>query len=254
IARLEVSPRSALLRPKDTLQLSVRAWYRDGTSLDVTRWAKFSSSEDLVAGVNADGKVTVAGHGEAAVSVWYSNLVASAWVTAPFPGKVAPAAYAKARKNNFIDLLVLKKLARLNLPPSQLCSDSEFIRRAYLDAAGILPTPAEVGKFLADRSADKRDRLIDALLARDEFTDYWAYRWSDVLLITTHRLPQPAVWAFYQFVRQSVADDKPWDRFARDILTASGGSLDNGAANYFLLHKDISDPTESTALTFLGMA
>src|SRR5262249_40382047 len=71
-------------------------------------------------------------------------------------------------------------------------------------------------------------------------------------LITSRRLPQPAVWSFYQYVRQSVATNKPWDRFARDILTASGGSLQNGAANYFVLHKDVSDLTESTAVTFLG--
>ena len=92
------------------------------------------------------------------------------------------------------------------------------------------------------------------MLERPEFVDYWAYKWSDVLLITTRRLPQPAVWSFYQFVRQSVADNKPWDRFARDILTASGSSLDNGAANYFVLHKDVSDLTESTAVTFMGMS
>jgi hypothetical protein len=252
IARLEVSPRASVLRPKDTLQLAVRAWYSDGSSLDVTRWAKFSSSEDLVAGVNVDGKVTVAGHGEAAVSVWYSNLVASAWITAPFPGKVDPAVYAKEKQDGFIDKLVLKKLARLNLPPSPPCSDAEFVRRAYLDAAGILPTPDGVRKFLADRSPDRRAKLVDALLARDEFTDYWSYKWSDMLLITTRRLPQQAVWAFYQFVRQSVADNKPWDTFARDVLTASGSSLRNGAANYFVLHKDVTDLTESTSVTFLG--
>src|SRR5262249_1132265 len=80
----------------------------------------------------------------------------------------------------------------LNLPPSPPCSDNEFIRRAYLDACGILPKPEEVAKFLADRGADKRARLIDALLERPEVVDYWAYKWSDVLLITTRRLPQPA--------------------------------------------------------------
>src|SRR5262249_36622203 len=73
-------------------------------------------------------------------------------------------------------------------------------------------------------------------------------------LITTRRLPQQAVWAFYQFVRQSMADNKPWDRFARDVLTASGSTMRNGAGNYFVLHKDVSDLTESTALTFMGMS
>src|SRR5205807_3475482 len=139
-------------------------------------------------------------------------------------------------------------------PPSPLCTDAEFIRRAYLDAAGMLPTPDEVRRFLASPAADKRARLIDALLERTEFVDYWTYKWSDLLLVSTRKLPQPAVWAFYQFIRQSVAGNKPWDRLARDILTANGSTLRNGAANYFVLHKDVSDLTEATSITFLGMS
>jgi hypothetical protein len=254
IKRLEVLPRNAVLRRKDALQLVVRAWYTDGHSQDVTRWAKYQSSEDLVAGVNVDGKVRVLGHGEAAVSVWYSNLVAANRITVPLPNKISPKVFASAPRNNYIDGLVLKKLAALRIPPSPGCSDAEFIRRAYLDAAGILPRPDEVRKFLADKSLNKRAKLVDALLARTEFVDYWAHKWSDVLLITTRRLSQPAVWSFYQFVRQSVADNKSWDRFARDILTARGSSQRNGAVNYFVLHKDVSDLTESTSVTFLGMS
>ncbi len=254
IQRLEVMPAAAVLKPKDTLQILVRAWYADGHSEDVTRWAKFNSSEDLVATVNADGKATVAGHGEAAITVWYSNLVAANRIAVPQTDLVDPNLFTSAQKHNFIDGLVLKKLASLHIPPSPLCTDGEFMRRAYLDAAGILPKAEELAKFLADKTPDKRAKLIDALLERPEFVDYWTYKWSDMLLITTRRLPQPAVWSFYQFVRQSVADNKPWDRFARDILTASGGSLDTGAANYFVLHKDISDLTESTSVTFLGMS
>jgi hypothetical protein len=254
ISRIEVQPILAVLRPKDTMQVLVRAWYTDGHSEDVARWAKFSSSEDLVAGVSLDGKVTVTGHGEAAISVWYSNKVASATVLSPMPDKVDSKVFSAASRNNFIDDLVLKKLGRLNLPPSPTCNDAEFIRRAYLDAAGVLPTPAEVRAFLADRASDKRERLIDRILARSECTDYWAYKWSDLLLITTLRLPQSGVWSFYQFVRHSVADNKPWDRFAHEILTASGSTLRNGAANYFVLHKDVTDLSESTSLTFMGMS
>src|SRR5947209_1456144 len=142
----------------------------------------------------------------------------------------------------------------LHIPLSPTCNDGEFIRRAYLDAAGILPTPEEVKKFLADSSTDKRAKLIDALLERPEFIDYWSYKWSDVLLVSTRKLPQPDTWAFYQFIRQSVADNKPWDRFARDILTSTGNTLENGAANYFVLHKDVTDLTESTSVTFMGLS
>jgi hypothetical protein len=254
IQRIEVMPAAAVLKPKDTLRVIMRAWYADGHAADVTRWAKFSSSDDLVATVDTGGKVTVAGRGEAAVTVWFSNQVAATTIVSPREEAVDPNVFASSPRNNFIDELVLKKLAALRIPPSPPCSDEEFIRRAFLDAAGILPTPEEVTKFVADRAPDKRARLVDTLLQRPEFVDYWAYKWSDVLLITTRRLSQPAVWAFYQYVRQSVADNKPWDRFARDILTASGGTLRNGAANYFVLHKDVADLTESTAVTFMGMS
>src|SRR5262249_18375955 len=147
---------------KDTLQVVVRARYSDGRTEDVTRWARFGSSEDLVATVDEDGKVTVAGHGEAAVSVLYANLVAACRIASPLPNTVDPAVYAKSPRHNFIDELVRKKLQALRTPPSGPCNDSEFIRRAYLDAAGILPTPVEVKKFLADPSPDRRAKLIDA--------------------------------------------------------------------------------------------
>ena len=254
ITRLEVLPADAVLKPKDTLQVLVRATYSDGTVRDVTRWAKFSSSEDLVAGVNADGLVKVGGHGEAAITVWFSNLVAANRIVSPLPNVLDSKIFRSAARHNFIDDLVLRKLEALHIPPADLCTDNEFIRRAYLDALGLLPKPEEVRKFLADSSPDKRQKLIDALLERPEFVDYWAHKWSDVLLVSTRKLPQQSVWAFYQFIRQSVADNKPWDRFARDILTAQGSTLRNGAANYFVLHRDVTDLTESTAVTFLGMS
>jgi hypothetical protein len=254
VTRLEVFPSAAVLKPGDSLQVVVRAWYSDGRAEDVTRWARFGSSEDLVATVDEDGKATVAGHGEAAVTVIYANLVASCRIASPLPNQIDPAVFAKSPRHSFIDELVLKKLEALNIPPSGPCSDSEFIRRAYLDSAGILPRPEEVKRFLADPSPDRRAKLIDALLERPEFVDYWAYKWSDLLLISSRKLPQPAVWSFYQFVRQSVADNKPWDRFAREILTARGSNLKNGAANYFVIHKDVTDLNETTAVTFLGMS
>src|SRR5262249_42930988 len=157
--RIEVLPAAAVLKPKDTLQVLVRAWYGDGHAEDVTRWAKFNSSEDLVAAVDAAGKVTVAGHGEAAVTGWVSNQVAAARVTSPRAEPVDAKVFAAAPRNNFVDGLVLKKLEALHIPPSPPCTDAEFIRRAYLDAAGILPTPEEVTRFLADPAPDKRARL-----------------------------------------------------------------------------------------------
>jgi hypothetical protein len=254
LQRVEVFPPAIFVQPKDTLQVLVRAWYSDGHAEDVTRWAKYNSTEDTVATVDADGRVRAAGYGEAAITVWYANRVATCRVVAPLPGALDPKVFAAAERRNFIDELVLLKLQELRIPPSPLCTDEEFIRRVYLDAAGILPTPEELHHFLADPAPDRRARLIDALLERPEFVDYWAYKWSDLLLLSTRKLSQPSMWAFYQFIRQSVADNKPWDRFAREIVTASGSTLRQGAASYFVLHKDVSELTEATAVTFLGMS
>ena len=240
----------------DPLQVVVRAWYSDGHCEDVTRWAKYSSTDDLIAGVDDLGVVKVAGHGEAAIVILYSNKVALVRIASPFDNQIDPKIFTQSPRHNFIDDLVLKKLEALKIPPSPQCSDHEFIRRAYLDAMGVLPTPEEVRKFISEpeASAKKRAKLIDAILERPEFVDYWTYKWADLLLISSRKLPQPAVRAFHHFVRQSVADNKPWDRFAREILTVRGNTLQNGQANYFMLHKDISDLTESTALTFMGMS
>lgn len=253
IERIEVFPPVAVLQPKDELHLVVRAWYTNGQSQDVTAWSRYNSTEDLTASVAAEGRVKVAGTGEAAITVWYSNQVAAARIAVPQP--VADASvFKKATRRNFIDEQVLDKLQALGIPPAPLCTDAEFIRRLYLDAAGILPTPPEVRDFLADQRSDKRSRLIDALMQRPEFVDYWTYRWSDLLLLSTLKLSQPAMWSFHEFIRASVAANKPWDRFARELLTARGSTLENGAANYFVLHKDVTDLTEATAVTFLGMS
>ncbi len=254
IQRLEVLPREAVLKPGDSVQILARAWYSDGHAEDVTRWVKFSSTEDLVASVDVDGQVKVKGYGETAITLWYSNLVATARIVSPLPNTVDPKVFAAATRHNYIDGLVLKKLEALRIPPSPLCSDAEFIRRAYLDAAGILPAPDEVSRFVSDTASDKRARLIDALLERPEFVDYWTYKWSDLLLVSTRKLPEPAMWAFHDFIHRSVADNKPWDEFARDLLTARGSTLKNGAANYFVLHKDVADLSEATSLTFMGMS
>ncbi|HEY1375318.1 MAG TPA: DUF1553 domain-containing protein [Gemmataceae bacterium] len=254
LQRLELFPAAAVVKPKDQLRVVVRAWYSDGHAEDVTAWAKFSSSGEQVATVDEDGRVTVMGPGEAAVSVWYSNFVAAATVTVPLPNAVDPRLFAQSPRSNFIDDLVLRKLEALRIPPAGPCTDAEFIRRAFLDCTGSLPPPEEVKSFVADSRPDKRARLIDALLDRPEFVDYWSYKWSDVLLVSNRKLPAPAMWAYYRWVRRAVAENRPWDRFARDLVTVQGDSLDNGACNYFVLHKDPAELTETTAVTFLGMS
>ena len=141
------------------------------------------------------------GPGETAVSASFLTGVALARVRSPFPATVPESAYTSAARVNAIDDLVLDKLRQLHIEPSPLCTDGEFIRRAYLDAAGILPTREEVERFLADSSADKRARLVDALIARDEYVDYWAYKWSDVLLVSSRTLGPNNVRDFYGWIR-----------------------------------------------------
>ena len=254
LTRLEVFPSAARLATGVEQPLLVRAHFSDGHSEDVTRWVKFSTNESAVAAVDDRGTVTVSGPGEAAISAWYLSRLVTARIASPFPDRVDERIYARAPRANFIDDLVLAKLAELNIEPSPLSSDSEFIRRAFLDAAGILPTPEEVRAFLADTAPDKRVKLVDALLARPEFVDYWSYKWSDLLLVSSRNLPSNAMWSYYNWIRRNVEANAPWDRMARELLTASGNTLANGAANYFVLHKNPVALTENVAMTFMGFS
>ncbi len=252
IRGLEVFPAAAVLAPGAGQQLTVRANYSDGHSEDVTRWVKFSSSNEGVATVDDWGHVTMNGFGEAAITLWYSSRVLYSRLSVPFPNTVSSAAYEQFPRRNRIDDLVLAKWKNLHLGPSKLADDATFLRRAYLDAAGILPTSEEVENFLADPSPDKRSRLVDRLLERDEFVDYWAYKWSDLLLVSSRRLNSTAMWAFYNWIRDSVRENKPWNEFAREIFLSSGSTRKNGALNYFVLHKDPIEMSENATQAFLG--
>jgi hypothetical protein len=255
VTGLEVFPAAATLHEGDEQQLVVMARFSDGTERDVTRWVKFSSNNAGTASVDDDGRVgrvKMVGPGEAAVTLWYSSRVLYSRLTVPFPNPLASNAYDQFPRHNYIDDLVVEKLKKLNIVPSAQCTDAEFIRRAYLDAAGILPRAEEVENFLADTSADKRSKLIDSILSRSEFVDYWAYKWSDLLLVSSRKLNQPAMWAFYNWIRDGVKENKPWNDVAREIFLGTGSTRENGALNYFLLHKDPIDLMETSTEAFLG--
>ena len=253
VSAIEVLPHEASLEPGAEQRLVVIAKFSDGSSRDVTRWAKFDSGDEGVATVDANGHVAMHSYGEAPVTVWYQSHVTFARLRIPFPYPLDEAVFKNAPRHNYIDDDILKHLAVLHIPPSPPASDSEFIRRAYLDAAGILPTRGEVESFLNDRSPDKRDRLIDSIMKRPEFVDYWAYKWSDLLLVTSNRLSDDQMWSYYDWIRESVATDKPWDQFVREILTATGNTDQNGAANYWVIHRDPLDTSENVAQAFLGI-
>ena len=253
IIDLRISPEQAWLQTDAEQQVIVQAVYSDGSRRDVTRWAKFSSTNSGVATVDGLGRVKMQGPGEAAITVWYSSKVKFARFGIPFDHEIAPNVYSDAPRNNYIDDLVIEKLRALRIAPSEPVGDTAFLRRAYLDAMGALPSPAEVERFIADPSPDKRQRLIDAILEREEFIDYWAYKWSDLLLVSSRDLGNTAMWSYYRWVRDSVAKNTPWDRFVRQVLTSTGNSRVKGELNYYQLHRNTIELAENVTQAFLGL-
>ena len=164
ITRIEVLPQRVILSPAASQQLNVRAFFDDGHSEDVTRWAKYTSANETVCQIDEHGLAKVVGFGEGAITAWYLSRIDIASIAVPFTNTINPKSFAEAKRRNFIDELVLDKLKSLNLPPSPRCTDEEFLRRAFLDAAGILPTAQETREFIADKSSSKRDKLIESLL------------------------------------------------------------------------------------------
>jgi hypothetical protein len=254
IQRIEILPPQVTLKPGMTQQILVRAYFNDGHIEDVTRWAKYTSADQSVSTIEDNGQVKVVGHGEGAVTAWYLSRLAIATVSAPYEQQVPKSTFAKASKRNFIDDMALQKLQSLNIPPSPRCTDAEFVRRAFLDTIGVLPTAAETRAFLDNTSAKKRDTLIESLLNRPEFVDYWTYKWSDLLLVQSKKLKTAAMWSYYSWIRNHVEANTPWDKFVREIVTAQGSTLVNGAGNFFVLHDDPRTMAETTSQAFLGMS
>jgi uncharacterized protein DUF1549/uncharacterized protein DUF1553 len=254
IERVEVLPQYTTQAVGNSQQLVVLAHFSDDHVEDATRWAKYTAVSSTVTSVDERGKVSITGPGEGAIKVWYLNHSAMAFMTVPYPNAAPAETFAKLLRRNFIDDEINAKLAALNLPPSPPAGDAAFLRRAYLDTIGTLPTADQARAFLEDQSPDKRDKLIDDLLARPEFVDYWAFKWSDLLLLSGERLRPKALDTYYNWIRQSVAENKPWDQFVREIVTASGSTHENGAANFYALHQDPETMAETVSQAFLGLS
>jgi hypothetical protein len=258
--RLELLPGDRTLRPGQEQQLLVRAEHNDGSVRDVTWLSKFDSNDAGVVGVTADGLARALRPGATSVRAMFQGQVAVVTLTIPFDRPVPAERFAA--RNNFIDELVFPKLAGLNIEPSGLCTDAEFIRRLFLDAMGTLPTPDEVRQFLADPSPGKRARLIDAVLARPGFVDYWTQQLADLLQNRKERdhdvRGTKGVRAFHEWIREQVAANRPWDEVARAVLTATGPADVNPAVGYFVVtvgeHREVqkSEVVDSVAQAFLG--
>ena len=257
VASIDVTPERETFAVGETRQMRVSARYSDGTVADVTRWVKWSSANEAVASIDEDGQISVTGAGEGAIVAWYDSKIAIAQITVPFSSTSAGGSehiVDERKPRNFLDEQIDAQLARLNLPASPKCSDAEFIRRASVDTLGVLPMPDQVRAFLADPSEDKRDKLIDDLLARPEFTDYWTYKWSDLLMLNGNLIRPQALKTYYEWIHARVKQNMPWDQFVREILTATGSSHENGATNFYALHQSPEDMTENACQAFLGLS
>jgi hypothetical protein len=251
---IDLAPAESTVAVGEKLAVAVTARYDDGSTRDVTRWARFTSADETVAAVEPTGSVTVVGHGKGALTAWFSSQIAVASVIAPFPHAVSAADYAAAPRTNLIDELNLAQLEQLHLKPSPPCDEATFLRRAFLDTIGRLPSLEEVREHLADRSPAKKERLVELLLARPEFVDYWAYKWSDVLLVSGAKLRPAAVNAYAGWIRDRVAENTPWDELVREIVTSRGSSVENGATNFFAVHQDPETVAENVAQAFLSLS
>ncbi|MBI3468483.1 MAG: DUF1549 domain-containing protein [Planctomycetes bacterium] len=250
--------------------LQVTAFLSDGSRQDVTAMANYSSNAPPIADVNERGIVqTHDVAGEAAVMVSYLGRVAVSRLVIP---QQLATPFVRPPEHNFIDGLVWDKLKQLGIQPSEPCSDEEFLRRVYLDVIGTLPTPEEARKFLIDEvrsdrihavaaqdpmnrvtTNDKRARLVNELLDRPEFVDYWSLKWADILRVDRQQLKAKGAYAFYEWLRASIRENKPYDQFVREIVAAQGSSERVGPVN---LYRVISTPEQlasTTSQLFLGV-
>ena len=254
VASVEVRPEKVTLKKDATAPLAVAAVYADGSRKDITREAVYQSLDEAVAVVTADGKVQAKGFGEAVLLATYRRRTAVVRAVVPQP---LPNGFPEVPAGNRVDELVLAKLKELGFPPSGLSEDHAFLRRVTLDTIGMLPTPAEVRAFLADKDPEKRTKRTDALLASPEFADYWALKWGDLLRIKAEypsNLWPNAVQAYHHWVRDAIAKNKPYDEFVRQLLVSSGSNFRVPPANYYrgLKKRDPQGFAEQTALVFMG--
>jgi hypothetical protein len=236
VVDLRVEPAERTLAMRRTQRLRVTALYSDGAEIDVTHLARFQSNNDVVCAVDAQGLCT-AGEmpGDAVVMAGYLSFVKVFRALVPLEGTESTSPPA----HNFVDELVDRKLRKLNLSASDVADDAEYLRRVYLDTIGTLPTATEARRFLEDQRPDKRARLVDDLFERPEFADYWALQWSDILRVDRRVLGHAGAYQYYRWIRESLAANKPFDQFARELIAAEG-PLSESPAGYF--YKSVAEP------------
>src|SRR5262245_19022433 len=250
---LQVYPQGQrlLVTPGQQQQLVVIGKYSDGREVDMTRQVRYTPSDETVISVSPEGLASGKRTGEVNIMVRSLGAVGvsrMAVVLRP-PLKHSPALV----RNNYVDDLIFEKLIRLRMLPSELCSDSEFIRRVYLDLLGTLPKPAEVRAFLTERSPGKRERLVDTLFTRPEYADFWSMKYGDLFTNSPQFLYNGT--AYYQsWLREALSKNKPYDQFVKELLTASGGTYQALPTNFYTVQKKPEDMATFVSQAFLGVS
>lgn len=261
--------------PNSTHQILVTARFSDGSVRDVTPMARFFSDDEGIASVNAQGVVTALRHGEANVMVRYHGKASVARLMVLTQPR--PASYPKVPENNFIDRHIFGKLKKMGIIPAPLSTDAEFIRRVSLDIAGVLPTSRQVRDFVASKDPDKRARLIDELLERPEYQDVMTIQWSELLRVNRLFLQEPGVRQYTAYIRDSFAENRPFDQFVRDLIGSVSYTREqveksrdgqtraeqavyrkasghySGPINFYRVTADPTELTTSTSQVFLGV-
>jgi Protein of unknown function (DUF1553)/Protein of unknown function (DUF1549) len=256
VTRIECFPKSCVVGRRSEHQVLVTAYYTDGSHRDVTREAQFKSNETGIATVDGDGLVrTEENTGETAVMARYMGQVDVCRVTIPLSDAAAQAPWPALPAGNYVDALVQAKWKKLKLTPSPLADDSTFLRRASLDCIGTLPTPQETRAFLDDRDPNKREKVVDALLARNEYADYWAVKWGDLLRNkrSGQKSQQRGTYAFHAWIRNAFASNMPYDQFVRAIVAAQGTVDQHPPVIWYRTVRDLTQQTNDTSELFLGM-
>ncbi|MCH2178340.1 MAG: DUF1549 domain-containing protein [Mariniblastus sp.] len=252
VTQVELYPKDGLLNGNgETQQMSVRALYSDGTDRDVTSLAYFSTNNDNALSVDQSGKVTAKNRGEAFVMARFdTHTVGSDFIVLP---KDLQFQWADTPENNYVDTLINNKLKKLRIQPSELCTDSEFIRRVSLDICGIVPLPAEIVAFETNTAPDKRAQLVDQLLARKEFVEIWVMKWSELLQIrSTQQVSYKATLLYYNWLQSQIANNIPVDQMVQSLLGSQGGTFSNAATNYYQNEQNTLKIAENVAQVFMG--
>ncbi len=256
LVRVVVDPKTHSAKPKEQFRLKVYAEYSDGKRREVTDGSAFQSNDQTIAAISNDEPGLIqAGPipGESAIMARYMNNIAVCTVTVPLAGEVPNAVYNALPQHNEIDSLVWNKLKLMGQLPSDAASESTWHRRAYLRVIGRLPASDETRAFLADARADKRTQLINQLLERPEYADFWANKWTDLLRPNPYRAGIKAVRSLDNWVREAFRQNMPYDQFVRELLTAKGSTWRNGATVIFRDRPDTTEIGASASQLFLGI-